>query len=104
MISLIQTSPIKITTTKNKVDTDVNNDDNSKSFVTPRRHNNSDTELSDKNIKTTKDKFKVNTRLYQHSPLNPATSLKLLSSVTDYIYFKLMIELPRPPNVTSQES
>ena len=52
---------------KKEVDTDVNNDDYSQSFTNPRKHNNSTTELCNKNITTTQFKLKSHKWLYQQS-------------------------------------
>ena len=73
MIALICPSPVSNLTTTNKVDTDVRNDDNSQSFVPPRKHNHSATELCDKNNTTTHIQLKLHTNLFQRSPLTPNT-------------------------------
>ena len=53
-------SPISNITTIDKIDTEVNNSENSKSFATHRKPNNSDPELYDTNTTTTKVTPEVN--------------------------------------------
>ena len=53
MVYIIMPLPVSNLTTTNKVDTNVNNDDNSQSFSTPINHNHSATVLYDKHITTT---------------------------------------------------
>ena len=59
-IAIIWPSSVSNLTTKNKVDTDVNNNDNLQSFGTPRKNNNIDKELFDTNTPTTQSQLKVN--------------------------------------------
>ena len=53
MVYIIMPLPVSNLTTTNKVDTNVNNDDNSQSFSTPINLNHSATVLYDTHITTT---------------------------------------------------
>ena len=58
MIALNQPSPVSNLIPTNKVDTDVNNDDNFQSFVNHRKHNHSATKICDANATTTQVQLK----------------------------------------------
>ena len=65
MISINCPSPVSNMTTKNNIDTDSNNDDNSHYFTTPKQHNHNATEICDATTTTTNVQPKVHPRLFQ---------------------------------------
>ena len=65
MIFLTQTSPVSNLTTTDKVDTDVNKNDDSRPFDTPIKHNHSASKLCDKNNMNTQVHPKVYPRLFK---------------------------------------
>ena len=87
-IAITRPSPKSKLTTIDNFDTDVNNNDDSQSFVTPRKHNHSATELRDRNNTTTLVQLKPYPRLFQHSPYTPTASLKIPPSRKWYLCFK----------------
>ena len=89
MIALNQPSPVSNLITTNKVDTDVNNDDDSQSFETPRKHNHSDTEINDTNNITSKVHLKLHQIIYQEIPSTTTRSLKLPPSGKYYLCFQM---------------
>ena len=89
IITRNQPSPISNLTTTNQVDTGVNNDDDTKSFVTSRKHYHRTPEICDKNITTNQVQPNLNSRPYQRSLSTPTTSFKLSSSGKEYICFQI---------------
>ena len=65
MIALNQPSLVLKLIPINQVDTVINNDDNSNSFATPRKHNNSSPEMRDTNTTTNQVQTNLHTSIYQ---------------------------------------
>ena len=101
MISLNWSSPVSNLTTKNQVNTGVNNYKDPQYFATTQKQIHSDTEIGDTKNTTSRVQFKVCTRLCQHIPLTPTTSFKNLH-LEYYIYFKLKVKLPMQHSVPNQ--
>ena len=76
MISTNRTLSVSNITNTNKVDTDVNNDDNSNNFSAPGKFNHNATGILDTKTTTSQGKIKVHPHLCQSSISTPTSSFK----------------------------
>ena len=94
------TSVSKLSCT-NKVDNDVNNNDDGQYFATPIKHNHSATTIRDTNTTTEQVQFEVNLRLCQKSFSVTKKTFKYLYLKGSIFVFKLKEELPSHHSVTN---
>ena len=77
VIAYEKTLPESKLITKTQVDTDINNDDNTHFFETPRKHNNRTPEIPEETTTTTLVQAIANSHLCQMSSTTSTTSLKI---------------------------
>ena len=81
------TSVSKLSRT-NKVDNDVNNNDDGQYFATPIKHNHSATTIRDTNTTTEQVQFEVHQRLCQKSCSVTKKTFKISLSEREYLCFQ----------------
>ena len=103
IIALNKTSPVSNPIPANQAHTDINNDDDSQFFTTPRKHNHSYTDTRYSNTTTNLVQLNVYQSICQQIPSITTTSLKSLHLKNSILVFKWTENVLMQNSVPNQE-